>query len=44
VDALFRANRDYKLAAELLGLLEKCMHRFLKNLKLTHLLKKGSAF
>ena len=44
VDALFRANRDYKLAAELLGLHEKCMHRFLKNLNLTHLLKKGPAF
>jgi transcriptional regulator with PAS, ATPase and Fis domain len=43
-DALLRAKGDYKMAAQLLDLHEKCMHRFLKNLRLTHLLKKGPAF
>ncbi|HYR88983.1 MAG TPA: sigma-54 dependent transcriptional regulator [Terriglobia bacterium] len=43
-DALCRARGDYKIAAQLLDLHEKCMHRFLKSLKLTHLLKKGPAF
>jgi len=43
-DAFSRAKGDYKIAAELLGLHEKCIHRFLKSLNLTHLLKKGPAF
>jgi transcriptional regulator with PAS, ATPase and Fis domain len=37
--ALSRAAGDYKEAAVLLGLHPKCMHRFLKQLELTHLLK-----
>ena len=37
--AFHRADGDYNEAAALLGLHPKCMHRFLKNLELTHLLK-----
>jgi len=43
-DAFYRAKGDYRIAAESLDLNEKCIHRYLKNLNLTHLLKKGSAF
>jgi transcriptional regulator with PAS, ATPase and Fis domain len=37
--ALSRAAGDYREAAILLGLHPKCMHRFLRQLQLTHLLK-----
>ncbi len=37
--AFHRADGDYNEAAALLGLHPKCIHRLLKNLQLTHLLK-----